>query len=209
MLQVVQSFNLTNCGAPFYNSKRHVVHMAPATNYKATSKSSFFLLSSRLLLALQLPPDSLRQVFFFFLFFDFMQFLYSRAEYWRGRASFEFQIWPFFSAYENYDYICSENEISRLVLEDCCRFSFGWSFHGVFYDQNRLLCENPPFRVNSSFTILVLCFPFVLWSWLYQFSWNFFYSNLEEITCLCFVEWTFWKRNNLDSVGIYPLHKVI
>jgi hypothetical protein len=37
------------------------------------------------------------------------------------------------------------NEVSGLVLEDCGSFSFCWSFHGDVYDQNQLLCENPPF----------------------------------------------------------------
>ena len=39
------------------------------------------------------------------------------------------------------------NEVSGLVLKDCVSVSWYWSFNGVFYDQNRLLCENPPFRL--------------------------------------------------------------
>lgn len=33
-------------------------------------------------------------------------------------------------------------EVSRLVLEDCIRVGFGWSFHEVFHDQNRLLRQS-------------------------------------------------------------------
>ncbi|KAK2646610.1 hypothetical protein Ddye_021805 [Dipteronia dyeriana] len=47
-------------------------------------------------------------------------------------------------------------EVLRLVLEDCYWVSSGWRFHGVFHDQNRLLCENPPFSPSLSILNLTL-----------------------------------------------------
>ncbi|KAJ0034898.1 hypothetical protein Pint_25012 [Pistacia integerrima] len=35
----------------------------------------------------------------------------------------------------------NENEVSRLVLEDCGWSCFDWRFHGAVHDQNRLLYD--------------------------------------------------------------------
>ena len=39
-----------------------------------------------------------------------------------------------------------KNEVSGLVFEDRIRVGSDWGFHGVFHDQDRLLCENSPFH---------------------------------------------------------------
>lgn len=74
------------------------------------------------------------------------------------------------------------NEVSGLVLEDFGSLSFGRSFHGVFYDQNWLLCENPPFWLIHRLKFYPFVF-FLVYE-LYCMNLNGICSNLEQIIML-------------------------